>query len=420
MIDIRILRDNPDYIKKNYLKRRKPELLKKVDEAINKDRLWRKNLNQLQKLNHERNVASKLVAKLKGKEREEKVKKIRELKEKIEQKEKKVEKLKNQVTQILMRLPNLIHSSVPYGKDDSENVVIKKWGKKKQNYNPISHADIIENYGLAKIKKAGEISGARFYYLINELARLDLALQSYTIDFLSSKGFKPVIPPFMIRRKPYEGVTDLSEFEEQIYKIEGEDLYLIATSEHPIAAMHMNETLKELPLKYAGISPCFRKEAGSHGKDTKGIFRVHQFNKIEQFVFCKPEDSWRIHEELLKNEEEIIQSLGIPYRIVNVCTGDLGIVAAKKYDIEGWFPVQKKYRELTSCSNCTAYQARRLNIKYINDKGEKEYVHTLNATGIATTRIIASIIENFQEGNKIIIPKVLWPYTGGIKSINLK
>ncbi len=423
MLDIKLFREQPELIKDNYKKRGDPELLKKVDEVVKMDKEWRSSLKKLETLRHKRNVASIMVSKLKGKEKQEKIKEVKKVNDEIDKLEKKVNKLKEDIRKLLLKLPNLIHESVPYGKDDEDNVPIKHWGKIRKDYKPKSHVDILEEYDLGDIKKASEISGARFYYLKRDLVKLDYALQMYVLDFLEKKGFILIEPPVMIRRKPYEGVTDLSDFEDVMYKIEDEDLYLIATSEHSIAPYHMNEVIdrKKLPLKYAGISPCFRKEAGAHGKDTKGIFRVHRFNKVEQFVFCRPEDSWKIHEELLKNEEEIFQSLGIPYRVVNICTGDLGIVAAKKYDIEAWFPVQKKYREVTSCSNCTDYQARRLNIKYINEKGEKEYVHTLNGTGIATSRAIVAIIENFQNPDgSINIPKVLWKYMNGQKKIKPK
>jgi seryl-tRNA synthetase len=233
------------------------------------------------------------------------------------------------------------------------------------------------------------------------------------------KGFTNTTPAFMMRREPYEGVTDLADFENVMYKIQDDDLYLIATSEHAIGGMHMKETFdpSELPIRYAGISSCFRREIGSHGLDTKGLFRVHQFNKIEQFVFCDPADSWKIHEELLANAEELFTSLGLPYRVVNICTGDIGIVAAKKYDMEVWMPREEKYREAVSCSNCTAYQATRLGIKFKSSEG-KEYVHTLNSTAIATSRALRAIIENFQQKDgSVVIPKVLVPYMNGIKKI---
>jgi seryl-tRNA synthetase len=262
------------------------------------------------------------------------------------------------------------------------------------------------------VERAGKIAGARFFYLKREGVLLDLALRIFALEAMFKKGYVPIEPPFMMRREPYEGVVALSDFEEVLYKIENEDLYMIATSEHPMAAMFMNETLKaeDLPLKMAGLSTNFRKEAGAHGKDTRGIFRTHQFNKIEQFIFCKPEDSWKLHEELLQNAEELVQKLGLPYRVVNVCTGDIGTVAAKKYDIEAWIPAQNGYREIISCSNCTDYQARRLNIKYREKEGEppKGFVHTLNSTALATGRTIVAILENYQQPDgTIVVPEVL-------------
>jgi len=242
------------------------------------------------------------------------------------------------------------------------------------------------------------------------------------LEEMVKKGYTPMEPPFLMRREPYEGVVALSDFEDVLYKIENEDLYLIATSEHPMAAMLMNEVFvtENLPLKLVGVSANFRKEAGAHGKDTRGIFRTHQFNKIEQFVFCKPEDSWKIHEELIRNAEELVQKLGLPYRVVNVCTGDIGTVAAKKYDIEAWMPAQNAYREIISCSNCTDYQARRLNIKYREKEGEppKGFVHTLNSTALATGRTIVAILENYQnEDGSVMVPEVLRKYMVGIKKI---
>jgi seryl-tRNA synthetase len=252
-----------------------------------------------------------------------------------------------------------------------------------------------------------------------------MALMSFALEEMVKKGYKPVEPPFLMRREPYEGVVALSDFEDVLYKVEDEDLYLIATSEHPVAAMFMNEVLRaeDLPLKIVGISTNFRKEAGAHGKDTRGIFRTHQFNKVEQFIFCKPEDSWKIHEELIRNAEELVQKLGLPYRVVNVCTGDIGTVAAKKYDVEAWMPAQNSYREIISCSNCTDYQTRRLNTKYREKEGEapRGFVHTLNSTALATGRTIVAILENYQqEDGSVVIPKVLRRYMGGIEKIELK
>jgi len=322
-----------------------------------------------------------------------------------------------------MRLPNILHSSVPKGKDDSENKTVRTWGKKpKFKFELKSHGELIESLGLADFDNAAKVSGNGFYYLLGDIALLDMALQRFAIDILIKKGYILVQPPLMLRRKPYEGVTDLNDFETMMYKIDKEDLYLIATSEHPIGARYMNKILDEemLPEKFVGISPCFRKEIGSHGIDTKGLFRIHQFNKVEQFIFCKPEDSWKFHEELIKNAEELFKKLKLPYRIVNICTGDIGTVAAKKYDIELFMPRENKYREVVSCSNCTSYQAVRLNVKYRKDN-EKEYVHTLNSTAIATSRTIRAIIENYQQKDgSIKVPLALMPYMNGIKVIGKK
>jgi len=274
------------------------------------------------------------------------------------------------------------------------------------------------------VEKAAEVAGARFYYIKGDLVLLNHALLSFAMDFMKKKGFIPVEPPYLLRREVMEGVISLKDFEDMIYKVEGEDLYLIATAEHPIAGLHMDEILdgKDLPLRYVGISPCFRKEAGTHGRDTKGIFRVHQFNKVEQFVFSRPEESWEEHERLIANAEELYQLLGIPYRIMNVCIGDLGTVAAKKYDLEAWLPGQGKYREVVSCSNCTDYQARRLRIRFRDKPGEKpRLVHTLNSTAIAAERTLIAVMENYQrEDGTILVPKVLRPYMGGMEVIGEK
>ena len=293
--------------------------------------------------------------------------------------------------------------------------MVREVGKKpKFSFELKPHGEVLAEKGLANFEKAGEVSGHGFYYLMGDAARLEMALSMFAIEKLVQKGYTLVQPPLMLRRKPYEGVTDLADFETMMYKIQDEDLFLIATSEHPIAALFMGETLQEqqLPIKLAGFSPCFRKELGSHSIDTKGIFRVHHFNKVEQFVFCRPEDSWKFHEEMLANAEEIFGELGLPYRVVAICTGDIGIVAAKKYDIEVWMPRENTYREVVSCSNCTAYQATRLGIRY--QKGsEKEHVHTLNSTAVATSRAVRAIIENFQQKDgSVKVPKALQKYLG--------
>ncbi|MFH1849957.1 MAG: serine--tRNA ligase [archaeon] len=420
MLDIRFVREHSDLIRKDLERRNNPEKFQRVEKVLDLDRKYRKHLQEAEKLRHRRNQVTQEINQLRkqGKDIKAKVKEAKEIPGRIQAVEEKQLRLKADIRSLLMRIPNILHESVPVGKTDEDNVVLKEVGKRpKFDFKPVSHVDLLESLNIGDTERAAKTSGARFYFLKNELVMLDYAIMKFALDILYNKGYTLIEPPYMIKREPYEGVTDLADFEDVLYKIEGEDLYLIATSEHPIGAMHIGETLETLPLKYAGISTCFRKEAGSHGKDTKGIFRVHQFNKIEQFIFCRPEDSWKFHEELLANAEDIFKRLELPYRVVNICTADIGSIAAKKYDIEVWMPVQGQYREVVSCSNCTAYQAARLNIKY-NSEGGKEYVHTLNSTAIATSRAIVAIMENFQAGDgSIIIPKALVPYMNGIRKI---
>jgi len=427
MLDIKLIRENPEAVKNNLRKRGDNEKLAWIDELIQLDGNWRDSKKKVEELRHRRNLLSEKIGQIKrnkqdaSKELEETQRIPLDIKKTEEQMAKQEERIKF----ILMRLPNLLHDSVPIGKDDSENVEVKRWGEAREYaFTPRSHIDLMIELNLLDLDRAAKVSGARFYYMKNEAVLLELALERFAVDYLRNKGFTIIEPPFMIKKEPYEGVTSLADFKDTLYKIEGEDLYLIATSEHPMGAMFMNEVLpaETLPIKSAGISPCFRKEAGAHGKDTKGIFRVHQFNKIEQFIFCRPEDSWSFHEELLANAEGLYQKLGIPYRVVNICTGDIGTVAAKKYDIEAWMPVQKTFREVVSCSNCTDYQARRLNIRYREKTGEKsEFIHTLNSTAIATQRTIVAIVENCQLADgSLKIPEVLVPYMSGIAEIRGK
>jgi seryl-tRNA synthetase len=428
MLDIKLIRENPGSVKDNLQKRGDPANLQKLDDLLDYDRRWREGLTELNGLRHERKQITTEIALLKkqGKGAMEEIAKGKDVDVKITLLEKQVAEDEQKAHDLLMRLPNLLHESVPQGKDENDNVQAKIWGKiSKFTFAPKGHIELGVELDVLDVERAGKIAGARFFYLKREGALLDLALRSFALEEMYKKGYVPIEPPFLMRRDAYEGVTALSDFEDVLYKVENEDLYLIATSEHPMAAMYMNETFKaeDLPLKLAGISTNFRKEAGAHGKDTRGIFRTHQFNKIEQFIFCKPEDSWKLHEELLSNAEDIVQKLGIPYRIVNVCTGDIGTVAAKKYDVEAWMPAQNGYREIISCSNCTDYQARRLNIKYREKEGEppKGFVHTLNSTALATGRTIVAILENYQqEDGSIIIPEALRKHMAGIAKIEPK
>ena len=422
MLDIKFVRANPEIIKQDLEKRNETEMAGWVDEIIERDKEYREQLQVAQELRHKRNEITNEINKAKKENLDitELLNQAKEIPEKIKQVEEFTESLKNKINWYLMRIPNVTHETVPVGKDDSENVEVRRFGEiKKPDFELLNHGELIEKLDLADFKRAAKVAGSGFYYLKGKLAQLNFALQRYALDFLIQKGWTIVQPPVMMNRASYEGVTSLGDFEDVMYKIEDEDLYLIATSEHPLGAMYMNEVLqkKELPLRLAGVSPCFRREIGSHGVDTKGIFRVHQFDKIEQFVFCTEEESWQIHEEILANAEELFQNLEIPYRVVNVCTGDLGIIASKKYDIEAWSPRQDKFIEVVSCSNCTSYQAVRLNIRYQKDE-ERTWVHTLNSTAIATSRALVAILENFQnEDGSVTIPKVLRPYMNNAEKI---
>jgi seryl-tRNA synthetase len=419
MIDLKLVRENPEYVRENLKRRNDPEVLSMLDELIEVDKKWRSVKNELDKLRHERNVVAMEIGKNKkeGKPIDNLLTRMKEIDVKMKELEKEEKNLKEKIRYLLLCIPNLLHESVPYGESDEDNVEIRRWGKPpKFNFEPKDHLEIAMNLGIIDAERAAKVTGRAFFYLKGPLVILDHALQRFALDFLMKRGFIPVEPPFMLRREPYEGVTSLDDFEHMLYKIENEDLYLIATSEHPIAAMFMNEVLlkDELPLKFVGISPCFRKEAGTHGKYTKGLFRMHQFNKVEQFVFCLPEESWEIHEELQENAEKLYQKLGLHYRVVNVCTGDIGIVAAKKYDTEVWM-IDGKFREVGSNSNCTDYQARRLNIRYREKEGAppKAFVHTLNNTAIATSRTMLAILEHYQQSDgSVKIPRVLRKYCG--------
>jgi seryl-tRNA synthetase len=424
VLDIKLIREHPDIVRKNLEKRGDVEKLKMLDELIEYDKKWRRSLTELNRLRHERKVITVDIANLKkeGKDVSEKLEEATKILEDIERLEKNVKEYRKKIDYFLLRLPNLLHESVPVGKDDSENVVVKVWGKPpKFDFNPKNHLEIALNLGLIDAERAAKVAGHGFFYLKEELALLDYAILNYTIDFMRKRGYTLIEPPFMMRKKPYLGVTDLEFFGDQLYKVENEDLYLIATSEHPMAAIFMNEVInkEDLPIKFVGVSPCFRKEVGAHGKYTKGLFRMHQFNKVEQFIFCLPEDSWRFHEELQKNAEDLYKSLGLHFRVTNVCTGDIGIIAAKKYDIEVWM-ADGVYREVGSNSNCTDYQARRLNIRYREKEGQPPagFVHTLNNTALATSRTMIAILEQFQQRDgSVIIPQVLRPFMGGIERI---
>lgn len=424
MLDIRLIREKPQLVKKNLRKRNEPEVIRLLNELIEKDEKWRSGLQSLENMRRKRNDITRQIADLKRNKKSGANKLISEMKalpDKIRKKEDSVEKLQVSVRLLLLKIPNLLHDSVPQGKDDSDNEVVRKWGTRpKFAFQPKNHQDLAETMDLLDLDRAGKVAGAGFYYLKNGLALMDYAIQKFAIDSLMKKGYAFIQPPLMMRRKPYEGVTDLEDFESVMYKAD-DDLYMIATSEHPMAAMYMSETLdkSDLPIKICALSPCFRREIGSHGKYTKGLFRVHHFNKVEQFIFCHPDDSWKYHEELQKNCEELYQKLGLHYRVVNVCTGDIGSIAAKKYDTEVWM-ADGEFREIGSNSNCTDYQARRLGIRFRKKEGAPPsgFVHTINNTALATSRTMVAILEQYQQKDgSVLIPKALQPYMNGLKKL---
>jgi len=425
VIDIELVRRESAKVEENLGRRRNPAYLKLLADVRAKDVHWRESVQEADRLRALRNSLGQKVAAARkaGTDTSDLVAESKSALDSLGTVETREGLLRQERDDLLRRVPNLLDPSVPYGVDDHENVVVSTWGTPgAAGAARRPHGETLEEIGFADFDRARRASGAGFYYLKGPLVLLDLALQRFALDFLVERGFTPVVPPVLLRREPYEAVTDLADFENVMYKIDGDELYLIATSEHSLAALYQGEILDEgsVPIRLAGISPCFRREIGGHGVDQKGLFRVHQFTKVEQFVFCRPEESPALHEELRTNAEEILRRLEIPYRVVNVCTGDVGTVAAKKYDLEAWFPRQQAYREVVSCSNCSDYQARSLGIR-LGRAGRpgKVVPHTLNSTAVATSRTLAVIVEQYQVGpTRIQVPKVLRPYLDGREHVD--
>jgi seryl-tRNA synthetase len=422
-MDAKLLRENPELVVRNLERRGARTKVPLVQEAIETDSEWRKLKTEADRLRHRQNDLTAKVAALKGKGGSitQLLEEVKEIPGEIKALETKSEVKRERLSKILLSLPNMLHESVPDGADESGNVVARMWGQKTQfDFQPRHHIDVLNDLGMVDMERAAKIAGARFAFLKGDAVKLEHAIMNYAMDFLKRKGFEAVEPPFMLNRAAYEGAVNIEDFGPVIYKIEGEDLHLIATSEHPLVSMHMDEILdgSKLPLKYCGFSPCFRVEAGAHGKDTKGIFRVHQFYKVEQVVFSRPEESWGLHEELIANAEEIYRNLQIPYRVMVLCSGDTGFMSAKTYDLEAWLPGQGAYREMASASNVTDYQARRLLIRYKEKpSAPTTLVHTLNSTAVVTRTLVA-LIENFQRKDKSVgIPKPLLPYMGGVDAL---
>lgn len=419
MLDINLIRENPQLIKEELKKRHKEDRLKLVDELVSADTEWRRLKKLNDNLRAERNKLTLEItqAKKQAKKVDNLVSQATGIPKEIDLNDKKMELLKERVDYCLICMPNILHDSVPIGDNENDNVEVKKVGKiPKFDFELKNHGELVEELGLADFEIGRLNAGSGFNYIWKGLAQLDLALQRYGVDFLLSKGFNVVVPPMLLNREALGGSINLADFENVVYKIENEDFYLIGTAENSLVPMFRDKVLTELPLKVCACTPCFRKEIGGHGVDTKGLFRMHQFNKVEQVVFCKPEDSFRILEQIQKISEEFFEKLGIPFRVIEICSGDIGDKQAKQYDIEAWFPRQNAYREVTSCSNCTDYQARKLGIKYINKENKRESVHILNNTMVATSRAMVAILENYQQKDgSVKIPKILKPYMNGLE-----
>ncbi|MEM4391348.1 MAG: serine--tRNA ligase [Candidatus Nitrosotenuis sp.] len=416
MLDPKILRENPEAVRR-MLKDRNVEF--DLDLLIKYDLERRQMISKTDELRKRKNDVSLEIASKKksGHDASSAISQMQKLSEELNALEQRQQKVVAEYERMIFSLPNMIHESVPIGPDESANRVVRTWGALPQfDFKIKDHIDISQELDLVDLERAAKTAGARFYYLKKSLVKLNHALIAYALDFLDKKGYIPIQPPYMINKKSMEGAIIADDFVNVIYKVDGEDLYLIGTSEHSVAAMHADEILEGslLPLRYAGVSPCFRKEAGAHGRDQKGIFRVHQFEKVEQYVFARPEDSWKEHEKMLEAAEEFYRSLEIPHRVMLLSSGDLGKVSAKTYDIEAWMAGQNAYREIVSCSNCLDFQTRRLKIRFRDKTNEQtQYVHSLNSTLVATTRTLVAIMENFQtKDGHIDVPTPLQKYLG--------
>jgi seryl-tRNA synthetase len=420
MIDPKILKENPGLIQ-DMLERRKVNY--PLSELLDLDRKRRELIIETQNFRHRKNTLSQTIANKKkrqvGIDKElDEMKNVGELMQSVESKKEMIEK---RYSELIYSIPNMLDESVPTGDSEDDNIVIRTYNDYIKSGSKKDHVDLANSLGLIDLESAAKISGARFYFLKKELVKMNQALINYALDFLEGYGYQLMQPPFMLKNDAIKGSIIMDDFEDVIYKIENEDLYMIGTSEHAMASLHMDEILdsRKLPLKYASISPCFRKEAGAHGKDMKGIFRVHQFEKVEQFVISDSPNSFDEHERILKVTERFYQNLEIPFRVVLLCSADTGKVSSKTYDIEAWMPGQNKYREIGSCSNCIDFQSRRLGIRHRERANEEtRLVHTLNSTLVATERTMVAILENYQTNNQtVIIPNVLRKYMGDIKEI---
>ncbi len=418
MIDIKALRKEPEKFKE-LLSRRDAVYGKMVEELLVVDEERRALLTEIEQLKAKRNKLSREIGELFKKGEREKALKIKAEVEKISERAKELEKELKEVEEkfqnLILSIPNPPHPSVPVGEDESDNVVVRVWGEKPEfDFTPLPHWEIAEKNGILDFKRAAKLSGSRFVIYRKWGAKLERALINFMLDLHTKEhGYEEIIPPFLVNTQTMTGTGQLPKFKDDLYKIEGEDLWLIPTAEVPLTNIHAGEILeeKELPKYYTAYTPCFRKEAGAHGRDVRGIMRLHQFNKVELVKIVHPENSYQELEKLVKEAEKVLQLLGLHYRVVELCTGDLGFSAAKTYDIEVWIPSQNRYREISSCSNCEDFQARRAKIRYRDKNGKVRYVHTLNGSGLAVGRTVIAILEQYQQKDgSVKIPEVLKDY----------
>ena len=425
MLDIKFIRENTEAVRKNLLNRHNDFDL---DEVLQLDEKRRELLKQTESLKSKRNAESKniAIAKKKGEDASAAITAMREVGDEISRIDKELDQIETKQKDLLLRIPNMTDQSVPIGKDDTENPEVRKWGEIPVFDFPVKeHYELGEELGILDSERAGKVAGARFYFYLSMAARLERAVYNFMLDVHTQQGdFTEVIPPYIINENSMRGTGQLPKFEEDMYKVEGESMYMTPTAEVPLTNYFADEILDAsmLPIHLTALTPCFRKEAGSAGKDTRGLIRQHQFHKVEMVKYCKPEDSWEELESLTAEGEKILQLLKLPYHVVCLCTGDIGFSSAKTYDIEVWMPGQAKYREISSCSNCLDFQARRANIRFRRHSGDKpEFVHTLNGSGLAVGRTVAAIMENYQqEDGTILVPEVLRPYMNGIEVIEKK
>ena len=415
MLDIELLRKNPKFVNER-LRLRREDYPRLVDEALRLDEERRSILRELEALRAERNTLSKEVGKRKSKGEQTAglEGKVKEIKEKIEGLEAQLSKVEEQLKSVMLSIPNIPHQSVPVGKDETENVEVRSWGVRRDfEFEPKAHYEIGEALGILDFERGASLSGSRFTVMWGWGAKLERALINFMLDFHTSRGYKEVWVPHLVKPEILEGTGQLPKFEEDLYFCERDGLYLIPTAEVPLTNLFKDTILEEndLPIYLTAYTPCYRREAGAYGKDIRGIIRQHQFDKVELVKIVHPDTSDQELERLTADAEEILKLLGLPYRVVALCTGDLGFASAKTYDIEVWFPSQNKYREISSCSNCTDFQARRMNTRFKDSEGRKRFVHTLNGSGLAVGRTLAAILENYQQKDgSVVVPDVLRDY----------